>query len=95
LESASPIKPETFTLTRKEFDDLLEYSCTLPTGTTIGKRWKRDVNSRSQFRLSKIEETEMQILGPEWWMGEYAECEPPEADKVAIIWRKIAIKEET
>lgn len=29
------------TLTRKEFDDLLEYSSSIPTGTTIGKKWKR------------------------------------------------------
>lgn len=28
-------------LTRQEFDELLEYSLSVPTGTTIGKRWKR------------------------------------------------------
>jgi len=31
---------ETIAITTKEFDDLLEYSASLPTGTTIGKRWK-------------------------------------------------------
>jgi len=30
-------------LTQKEFDDLLEYSTSIPTGTTIGKRWKRRI----------------------------------------------------
>ena len=28
-------------LTKKEFHDLLEYSISQPTGTTIGKEWKR------------------------------------------------------
>ena len=28
-------------LTQREFDCLPEYSTTVPTGTTIGKRWKR------------------------------------------------------
>jgi hypothetical protein len=27
-------------LTKREFDDLLEYSSSLPTGTTPGKAWK-------------------------------------------------------
>lgn len=28
-------------MTRRAFDELPEYSCSVPTGTTIGKRWKR------------------------------------------------------
>lgn len=32
---------ENIVLTQKEFDNLLEYSCSLPTGTTIGKKWKK------------------------------------------------------
>ena len=32
---------ETIYLTQKEFDDLLEYSISQPTGVTIGKVWKR------------------------------------------------------
>lgn len=31
-------------MTRARLDELPEYSCTLPTGTTPGKKWKRDVN---------------------------------------------------
>ncbi len=31
---------ETVLMTQKAFDDLLEYSCSNPTGTTIGKQWK-------------------------------------------------------
>jgi len=32
--------PGPIILTQKEFDDLLEYSCSFPTGTTVGKCWK-------------------------------------------------------
>jgi hypothetical protein len=31
-------------LTQREVDDLPEYSSSYPTGTTIGKRWKRQLN---------------------------------------------------
>lgn len=31
----------TIQMTQAEFDSLLEYSKSMPTGTTIGKRWKR------------------------------------------------------
>ena len=34
---------KTITLTKKQFDDLLEYSTSIPTGTTIGKQWKRQL----------------------------------------------------
>jgi len=29
-------------VTRAEFDALLDYSCSLPTCTSLGKKWKRD-----------------------------------------------------
>lgn len=35
----------TIVLTQAEFDSLPEYSCTLPTGTTIGKKWKRNIHA--------------------------------------------------
>lgn len=31
-------------MTQQEFDALYEYSCSLPTGTTVGKKWKRNMN---------------------------------------------------
>lgn len=31
-------------MTKAKLDELPEYSCSLPTGTTPGKKWKRDVN---------------------------------------------------
>ena len=64
-------------LTTPEFDALPEYSCTIPTGTTEGKRWKR----RHPYREEKNVETS-------WYMGEYAK---PKNGKVPIIWYRICI----
>ena len=30
-------------LSKKQFDNLLDYSTSIPTGTTIGKQWKRQL----------------------------------------------------
>jgi hypothetical protein len=40
---------ETIGLSRKEFDALPEYSFSNPTGTIIGKRWKRRSEDRWFF----------------------------------------------
>lgn len=71
-------------------DGLPEYSLTLPTGTTIGKRWKRDNNAFK--RPVRVE-----ILGllfvlpwpPEWWIGEYVEHADPK--RVGIKWTKVEL----
>lgn len=76
----SPECRDTITLTQEEFDKLREYSCSLPTGTTIGKRWKRNQNA---FAPGDNE--------PDWWMGEYVEHEDPDA--VGTRYRKIEIEE--
>lgn len=36
---------ETVRVSQAEFDQLLEYNSSYPTGTTIGKRWKRQVGN--------------------------------------------------
>jgi hypothetical protein len=62
-------------LTQHEFDALLDYSASLPTGTTIGKQWKRrnDYHDKSKG----------------WRLGEYVEHDNP--DLVGIRWRDIEI----
>lgn len=35
-------------LTPREFEDLPEYSCSIPTGTTTGKMWRRHNGSHDQ-----------------------------------------------
>lgn len=94
-------KPKVTVLTRKEFDELLDYSCSLPTGTTIGKRWKRNNNAYRRPLCSHLHvfdgTREPDFQGPDWWMGEYAL--DPEAkmgrdgkpETVLILWSKIVV----
>jgi len=67
----------TIMLTQAEFDALPEYSCTLPTGTTIGKRWKCGIPYGAPKANKK------------WSMGEYTPCDEP--GMVGLVWRKIIV----
>ncbi len=51
--------------------ELAEYSCSIPTGTTIGKRWRR----ATRYHAPAI---------TEWWIGTYVEH--PEPHRVGIEW---------
>lgn len=63
-------------LSTPQFEEMPEYSCSLPTGTTIGKRWKRNLNFGTREKAV-------------WWMGEYVE--DPEPGRVGIEWKEIEI----
>lgn len=63
-------------ISRAELFALPEYSCSIPTGTTIGKRWRSDVNA---YREHVVPEDQH-----EWQIGEY--IEHPDLDKVGIRW---------
>lgn len=65
-------------LTQAQFDALGEYSRTLPTGTTVGKRWKRRV--RFPDRDDDV-----------WYMGEYVPCDIP--GSVGIAWKRIRVEQ--
>jgi len=67
----------TVEMTQAEFDALSDYSASLPTGTTVGKRWKR----RNVY----------QDESKGWRLGEYVEHDNPEL--VGIRWRNIQIVE--
>ena len=73
----SDVTMETVYLSQKEFDELLDYSCSVPTGQTIGKRWRcrNDYYDASRG----------------WLMGEYIPDPNDEPGWVAIKWRKIVI----
>ena len=59
-------------ITLEELSDLFEYSCSLPTGTTIGKRWR--LATAWNRRATETE----------WQIAEYVEH--PDPDKVGIKW---------
>jgi hypothetical protein len=72
-------------MTRKYFDALPEYSLSIPTGVTIGKRWKR------------VEPFVDDGTPKTWFMGEYAE-EPDQVTypgMVQILRRLILIVDES
>ena len=72
------VTPKGVMLTRREFDALPEYSCSLPTGTTVGKRWKR----RCPYRIQTDPPNE-------WYLGEYVESYLP--GQIGIEWTKILL----
>lgn len=66
-------------LTREEFNRLPEYSWSLPTGTTIGKRWRRE----------QVWDEEGQKKS-RWWVGEY--IVDPDPKMVGIKWYRVLIE---
>lgn len=70
---------ETIVLTKQEFDSLPEYSCSIPTGTTIGKKWKMN-----RFAFVKFEDG---IKREEWHLCEYVEHADPKL--VGISYKSI------
>jgi len=68
-------------MTEREIYKLPEYSTTLPTGTTIGKKWKADKNARRY--------PEDRTPNPDWRLAEYYDINDP--DRVGIRWAKIII----
>lgn len=70
---------EEVTLSDEEFDALLEYSTTIPTGVTVGKQWKR------QLYYGKYRS--------EWVRAEYVPDKEDPENYVGIDWVKIKKKE--
>lgn len=68
---------EVVELTQAEFDALLEYSTTIPTGKTIGKQWKRQLYY-GKYRL-------------EWLRCEYVPDKEDPDNYVGMEWKKIKI----
>lgn len=85
-------------MTRREFDGLLEYSSSLPTGTTIGKRWRRNDLAFGPWLASSDEHLHFFDGTPEageqpklWIVGEYQE--DPDPKMVRIVWHRVEIVE--
>lgn len=70
---------ETIVLTQLHFDNLLEYSCSLPTGKTIGKQWKKNEFAYVNFTDG--------IKREKWYLMEYTEH--PDPNLVGIKTKRI------
>lgn len=69
----------TVVMPRAEFAALLDYSCSLPTGVVIGKRWRR---KKDYYDESKG-----------WLLGEYYALEGNDRE-VGIRWSELLIAED-
>ncbi|MBW8001732.1 MAG: hypothetical protein FVQ80_06880 [Planctomycetes bacterium] len=79
-------------LTKEEFDDLLEYSMSVPTGTTIGKKWKRHVYSfeaHGQKFSAYYVPKNCTLISDTWLLGTYAKSKKP--GYVDITWKDIEV----
>jgi len=77
------VDDKTAIMDREYFNELLDYSLTMPTGCFIGKRWRRDANIRVRYGA------QARIDGPRWLMGEYVKTDDP--NMAATKWREIVV----
>lgn len=54
------------TMSRADFNALLEYSTSLPTGTTIGKKWKRQCPHGTWVTGEYVPDPEPKMVGIKW-----------------------------
>lgn len=89
------VDDKTALMDRKAFDDLLDYSCSMPTGAFVGKRWKRgECACCTPFRKHNGQMAVRRSYGTceehnLWLMGEYIQDADPEY--VCVKWREILI----
>lgn len=74
-------------LSLREFKSLPEYSATLPTGTTPGKRWKRLDGAHDPAFVRRGGK-------PAWMIGEYDPADDGQGKTIKIYWYRpvIALK---
>lgn len=64
----------------RDFFKMLEYSTSLPTGTTMGKRWRRAVGRRA--------------CPSGWLTGEYGDVVPESGGTLTtILWRRVVFSD--
>ncbi len=72
---------------RKFVSDNGEYSCTLPSGTTVGKRWAR----RTPYRHPMVMGHPTECAG-RWYVGEYYDIHTP--GQIGIRWHKVVLRDD-
>ena len=66
-------KREEVVISREDLAALLEYSCSIPTGTVVGTRWRRDLKFGTGHE-------------PEWVICEYVEDPDPKMIGIKESW---------
>lgn len=66
-------------ITPQEFMQLPEYSCSYPTGTIPGKRWRREDGAFDQHYVH-------QGGKPVWMIGEYDPDDDGQGETIKINW---------
>lgn len=76
-------------LTPQQFEELPEYSCTMPTGTTPGKRWRRRDGAHDIAFIRRGGK-------PKWFVLEYSltgfDGIKAADNKIFILWYKPVIR---
>ncbi len=65
-----------------EFESLGEYSTSIPTGTRVGKKWRRDQQQTCRERIPEDRR---------WFLGEYVPY--PIDGEIGIRWQRIVLLE--
>ena len=76
-------------LSRDEFNALPEYSCSLPSGTIVGKRWRANRHSGTLYGWGPARRCPAH---PNWWMGEYYDI--GSETRIGIRWTRIVLADE-
>lgn len=79
------VDDKTAVMDKVYFEELGEYSLSLPTGKYFGKRWKRELYKPGR----SWSECSIPYDPPRWWMGEYYDMHSK--DQIGIYWRKIIL----
>jgi hypothetical protein len=72
------VTPKGILIDSREFNALPEYSCSLPTGQAIGKKWRRRVPYQTRSEPPN-----------DWYLGEYVESLIP--GQIGIEWTKLIL----
>ena len=87
-------------LTQKEFDDLPEFSISVPTGNRPGRTWKRHNyvfknKHGAVFNAGMLPELKngLELVEDRWFHGEYIWSPPPHEGMIETRWHLIVVVE--
>jgi hypothetical protein len=73
-----------------ELESMPEYSSTLPTGTTLWKMWKRNLNETYNHAAALACKPLKPVV---WWIGQYVPHTGKLPDRIGIRWFEVQLLE--